>query len=268
MEKDLTLRISIEELALACILNGKAEEGNALIAGSLGRDVSQDELIGRLTSASHTLLGKGLLDLSADGNVVGSPILTEVVDMMTSARCTLRYSLSSPEERRVLSYHFVGDSIYEHWIDTGVVHVITRVDAAEPVTTCPLFFSLETFRPTPEAAGVIAESLFRQALRQKQVAEAENLLCPALPATICRPLSEDAVHTKAIGDVMLIHYQANREPVSDEGQLILFGAERFWVFHPTKDGDMVKVSLVPGTIDNLQQYVRQLVDRQVQGVSL
>ncbi len=264
MDVDLTIRISLEELALALVLNGQSESANALLAGSLGRELSQDEAIGRLTAASHTLLGKGLIELSEDGSIASSPILTEIVRVMTAARSTLRYSLSSPEERRALSYHFVDDGIYEHWLDEGVIHVITRVDVEEAVKTCALFFELESCQPTPDAEGVISEPLFRQALRQKEVPDAERLLRDALPETLCRLLSEDAVRTRAIGDVLWIRYQENREPVSDEGFLMVFGAERFWLFQPVRgDNGEAKIRLLPGTVDTLQQGIRQIVGKYV-----
>ncbi|MFQ3633543.1 hypothetical protein [Roseiflexus sp.] len=264
MDVDLTIRISIEELALAFVLNGQSESANALLTGSLERELSQDEAIGRLAAAGHTLLGKGLVELSADGNVVSSPILTEIVHVMTAARYTLRYSLSSPEGQRALSYHFADNGIYEHWLDEGVIHVITRVNVEELVTACALFFELESYQPTPDAAGVLAEPLFRQALRQKQAMDAETLLRGALPEALCRPLSEDAAHTKAIGDVLWIRYQENREPVSDEGFLMVFGAERFWLFEPVqRDNGEAKIRLLPGTIDALQQGVRQIVSKYI-----
>ncbi len=95
-------------------------------------------------------------------------------------------------------------------------------------------------------------------------ARAERLLRDALPETLCRPLSEDAVRTRAIGDVLWIRYQENREPVSDEGFLMVFGAERFWLFQPVQgDNGEAKIRLLPGTVDTLQQGIRQIVSKYV-----
>lgn len=257
-----TLRLSGEELALALSLSGFDQLAHSLLVSSFGDALTPDTIQGKLTAASHSLLGQRLLALQESGNFLLSPALEEVVTVMTAAQRTIRFSLSSAQGSRLLSYHFAAKGVYEHWVEEGVVHVITLVDQTAIVQACPVFFDIARYKQAPHLAGVVAESLLRQALQSTDPEAAERVLSEAqLTEQIRKQLSEDVARTGAIGDVLDIRYGADGSPAADDGLTLIFGRYRFWLMKPEQHETGVQLILLPATSAAFQEAVQMLVAR-------
>lgn len=255
-----TLRISSEELALALSLSEHQSLAHDFLVSSFGSGLNQDEIRGKLTAASHTLLSQRLISIAADTTISLSPLLQEVVGVMTAATRTIRLSRSSASEQRMLSYHSTSKGMYEHWIENGVTHVITLVEKQGIIEACPIFFELTMYVQTAEASGQIPNTLIRHALRLSNPAEAERLLSAVdVSDTIRKQISEDLTQTVSIGDVLDIRYTENGAPVADQGLMLIFGRTRFWLLRPTKQDDELWLTILPGTGAALQDEVQKLI---------
>ncbi len=255
-----TLRLSTDELAFALLLNNQPLAAQQVLISGVGRELSKDEAQGRLSAAGSALFGQGFVDIRDDGSVVSSPALTEISLVLTQASATLRFSLSTRVGQRALSYHFINDAIYEHWIDRSVTHVVSRVSEDVIVEGGDAFFDLGQFQEVATATGVLPDQIFRQALRQRDLAVTVDLLrSHGISEATCTLLAEDMVNTKAIGDMLAIYYSGeHRVPVSDEGCLIVFGQQRFWLVQPEKQVEEVGVKLLPSTVEVVHEQVRRL----------
>ncbi|MGB9751335.1 hypothetical protein [Roseiflexus castenholzii] len=255
-----TLRLSTDELAFALLLSDQPVAAQQVLVSSIGRELSKEEAQGRLSAAGNALFGQGLVDIRDDGSIVSSPVLTEVSLVLTRAAATLRFTLSAPTGQRALSYHFLDDAIYEHWVDRGVAHVVSRVSEDAIMEGCVAFFNLSDLQEIAAVTGMLPDPVFRQALGQRDVTATIGLLRDyGIAEDTGVLLAEDMVHTQAIGDMLAIYYHGdNRAPMSDEGCLVVLGQQRFWLFQPVKQGEDVQVMLLPGTIDSMREQVQRL----------
>lgn len=255
-----TIRLSTDELAFAFLVNDQPVAAQQMLLSSVGRELSKEEAQGRLSAAGNILFGQGLVDIREDGSLISSPILSEVARVLTAAAATLRFSLSSPAGQAVLSYHFINDAIYEHWLERGVVHVIARVSEEAIAEGCVNFFDLAERPESPTADALLPDAVFRQAMRQTDVAAAADMLrSHGVEESLCALLAEDMVQTQAIGDMLAIYYSgAERAPMSDEGRLVVLGQKRYWLFQPLRQGDEVWVKLLPSTMASMREHAQQL----------
>lgn len=256
-----TLRLSTDELAFALLLNDQPVAAQQVLLSSIGRELSKEEAQGRLSAAGNALFGQGLVDIRDDGSLISSPALTEVSRVLVNASATLRFTLSAQAGQQALSYHFINDAIYEHWVERGVVHVVSRVSEEAIMEGCVAFFNLTERQEIATASGTLPDPVFRQALRQRDGAAAAGLLrTHGLAEPVCALLAEDMVHTQAMGDMMAIYYSGdNRAPMSDEGLLVMLGQRRYWLFQPFKQGEEVWVMLLPCTMDSVREQVQHLL---------
>lgn len=255
-----TVRLSTDELAFALLLNDQPDAAQQALVSGIGRELSKEEAQGRLSAAGNALFGQGLVDIREDGSIVSSPVLTEVGLVLTRASATLRFTLSAKTGQHALSYHFIDDAIYEHWVDRGVTHVVSRVSKDVIIEGCITFFDLVDLQEIATASGMLPDAVFRQALRQRDVTATIGLLRDHGIATDTGVLlAEDMVYTRAIGDMLAIYYSGdNRAPMSDEGCLVVLGQQRFWLFQPVKQGEEVWVKLLPSTLDSVREQVQHL----------
>ncbi|MBP1468232.1 hypothetical protein EYB53_021150 [Candidatus Chloroploca sp. M-50] len=255
-----TLRLSIEELALAFSLTGQDQVAHAFLVSSFGTELSQAEVRGKLSAASHTLLGQQLIALDDVGNLLVSPVLDEVATVLTATQRTIRFSLSIPEGQRLLSYHATTNGFYEHWVDQGVTHVITLVTPAALFEAAPIFFNLDAYPQMPDLSGKITNTLLRQALRCTDVATAKRLLQTAeLPDNVLDALSATVVATVAVGDVLDVRPSPSGTPEANQGLLLLFGQEHYWIFQPQPQADDLMLTLLPSTTPVLHTALEQLL---------
>jgi hypothetical protein len=254
-----TIRLSTEELALALSVSGFQQQAHNLIISTFGQGMSRDEAQGRMIAAGHSLISGQLLSINDDNTISISPLLQEVVEVLISTQRTIRLSYQSISEQRTLSYHSTARGIYEYWIDGGITHVISLVEKEAILEAAPVFFELQRYIEMPDASGTILNSLLKQARRLSDAEQVEALLNKAqIPRAISKQLSEDIVNTVAVGDVLDIYYQQDGSPASDQGLLLLFGKERYWIFLPMKVENDALFTILPSTVTSLQNGIQQL----------
>ena len=253
------IRLSTEELALALSVSGFQQHAHNLIVSTFGQGMSQEEAQGRMIAAGHSLISSQLLSIDSDNTIAISPLLQEVVEVLTSTQRTIRFSYQSISDQRTLAYHFAPRGIYEYWIEGGITHVISLVPREAILESAPVFFELSRYVEIPEASGTILNSLLKQARSLPDAKQVEVLLNKTqIPPAISKQLSEDIVKTAAVGDVLDIYYQQDGSPVSEQGLLLLFGHERFWIFQPTKVENDALFTILPSTTASLQNGIQQL----------
>ncbi|RMH35254.1 MAG: hypothetical protein D6687_01125 [Acidobacteria bacterium] len=256
-----TIRLSTDELAFTLLIAGHSTAAQQALLLGLGREISKEEARGRLSAAGNVLFGRGLVMIGDDGSVKAVPILAEVGRVLTGAAATLRFTLNQPDGPRVLSYHYIDGAIYEHWLERGVTHVISRVEEAAISDGCRILFDIADRQELPNVTGQWPDTAFRQMMRQRDPAVVAGMLREyGLEGNWVDWLAEDIVRPQAIGDMLAIYYHGEeRAPMADEGRLIALGNGRFWLFHPVQQDGEAWIRLLPSTNDSLQAQLHQLV---------
>lgn len=255
------LRLTVDELALIFANSGHVDAAYQLLASSIARQLTADELQGRLSAAANALVRVGLAEIIGSDKLTLAPVLFEVGKVLMTAQSSLRFTLSQPGQQWNLTYHFLDGKIYEHWIERGLTHVISRVEKAVIFEGCQKIFELERFQSS-SVQGKIEHVLLREVTRQKQVSAALDLLRnSSIPESGLQALAEDAVHTSALGDVLAVTYEGTeRRPVADNGLFFIFGQQRYWMFRPAaQDDGTVVLHLLPSDSNSLQVELDTLI---------
>jgi hypothetical protein len=256
-----TIRLSTDEVAFAVLVSGQPEAARQILLTSINSELSKEEMKGRLSAAGNILFGAGLVEIEETGGINIAPVLQEIVRVLTGAHATLRLTLNSAAGQQVLSYHFIDDAIYEHWLDRTVIHVISRVSETAVSEGCRSFFQVDKVKMAPDVSGRLPYEVLRQVSRQVDVNVATGMLrAQGLSGSWVDLLAADMVRPQAIGDMLAIYYSGeNRMPTSDEGLLLKVGENRLWLFQPRRQDGEQWVDILPGTPEVFQDQVQQLV---------
>jgi hypothetical protein len=257
----VTVRLTVEELALVFAQLGQPELGKDVIEMQLGTALSRDQVHARLMSAGNSLMASNLLGIAEDETVVIAEPLLRCARALARADFTVRYSRSTLDSEALLSYHFCEGAVFEHYLERGIVHSVTEFDQPEVVVTRGLeFFQVaqdQIFTTPPvELPGAVLEEI-KDATDVAQVIE--RLAQAGIPESVRPLLAEDIVGVRFRGSVLRVEYNYASMPRADRGLLVLQGPQRMWLLRPFVRGEMQLVSLLAGTAQTFCSEVAALL---------
>jgi len=265
MGKDTSFRLSAEELAMALNLAGRPDMAKGLLVSHFG-EIDEKEMRSRLLAASHSLMSKGLLSVEPEkGEPRLDGALVNAVSPLIQADFTIRYSRVQKDAEQHLAYQIRGETIVEHQVRDGVVHLLSQVSGQEEVVERGIsFLGLRESDPFACSEAEIAPQALEEAKRRAQTQPetvAAWLRDIGVSESTSNLLSEDLQHTEYRGSVLRIEYQADGGPSSDYGFLVLRGPRRLWLFRLLARGAQPAVRIRPGTEQNFEQEVRLLFQK-------
>lgn len=256
-------RLSIEELAFALGVIGGVEVASAFLLTTLGK-LKDDDLSGRLTAASHSLLARELLTIEeGKGKLVTG--LAEVVTAIVASTRTIRCNEVSREGERVITFFASDTAIVEHELQNGVVAVLARLpDAQSVVARLSAFIANGKTQADARAktVGVVPMSVleqFNQATSAQSPEKArQELIKAGIESGVAAKLVQDLASATARGSALLVTTDAEGAPVSNRGFLFSKGPQHLWLFNiqPTEPP---QAEILPGTPSTLRQLCAVLL---------
>jgi len=240
------LSISVEELALALGLINSAELGRSILAGPYD-NLTEEQVEQRLTTASHSLLARGLCSLSAQGQ----PVLDSDLEnaLFPLARYDSLFQLGILRDRvhsNTVIHVIKGKSFSSHFVQLGVVHTLEHGnDSQLPGYLLNILDEIGKGQSGSSKAtklrlqlGMLGSSL---GAREKQDSVVEALVLSGWPKPDATKLAEDLEHQTM--RCTLIRIKATSEMTVEATKeapkatmLLLKGQERSWVFEfPSMD---------------------------------
>jgi hypothetical protein len=257
-------RLSLEELAFALGVIGGVDVASAFLVTTLGK-LKDDDLSGRLTAASHSLLARELMTIEQGKGKLEAG-LAEVATAIVASTHTIRCNEVGRDGERVVTF-FVSDAvIIEHELKNGVVAVLTRLPDTQAIVTRLAEFVTngQTQVDAPAGTiGVIPVSVLEQFNRATPAQTAEqsrqDLVKTGIERSVAAKLAQDLASATARGSALLITSDAEGAPVSNRGFLFSKGSQHLWLFNiqPT---DPPQAEIYPGTHENLIRLGRLLLN--------
>lgn len=256
-----SLRLSVEELALALTQIGQPEVARNLIITHLGAEISPPDVHARIMSAGHSLMARDLLSISEDGSLLLAESLLRTAHALSKADFSIRYSRSHPQADFLLTYHYSAGNIFKHQIEQGVVHHIKEFqDWDQAIQDGIPFFGIPatslTFPPTTEISKSVLDDIKDEEHRDVAV---RKLVSAGVSEELAMHLGEDISTPQYRGSALRVEYRADGAPYSDQGLLILCGHERIWLFRPFIREDVPLLTIVPGTQLAFHQEISSLI---------
>lgn len=239
-------RLTVEEIAFLMSLRQQPQLAQDLLRTQLG-PLTQENVEGRLFAAAHTLIARDELAVAAGGSIHMSERLALLANILLDAPHSLRYMRAYRNAELLLTYHFYGGAIYEHRLEQGLVHEIQVVAGSEAVAAAGVAFfglndaSAPRFAPVEIAADVWSELSAQQ---EYPVLAAQARSLGVLNGS-AEWLATDLLAAAYRGTVLWVHYNEDKQPVSDQGFLLLHAPERTWLIEPqqAEAGDVVRLQL-------------------------
>ena len=259
--------LSVEELGFAMGFLGGTDVAAGFLEAILGAQ-NQDNLSGRITAASHSLIARGLLtlDLATGQNELNGDLSTLVKTMMLSNR-SLRCQSEGPAGERILTCFLRDDTAVTHQLEFGVVSHLTALAAKKEIVTCIVDFVGPTEGETAVNQPIAQISIDRlQTIREYiaagQTVRAKQSLAEVLPSPLAQELADDFQQT-AVTWGSILHLETDSEDAeapleSNEGILYTALPEKLWLFQIVAENP-VEASLFRGNKKQLQQMVQVIL---------
>jgi hypothetical protein len=256
----MELRLGIEDLAFALSAVDESKAAHDLMLAQLG-SMSSSEARARLMAAGHSLMARELLTMDDGSKVQLQQPLAEVARVLTHADFMIRYSRAYRDAEFVFSFYFTGGAILAHTIEKGVVHHIYTVDDFQNIVREAFeFFELDDTASFPSPEIEVPYEVFRY-IKGSEVPShiLEELAAADVPQETRELLAEDLLVTRFRGSILRVEGLRRDDPASDEGILVLRGAERLWLFPTHQKAGEVFVTLKSGSQQNFREEIERLV---------
>jgi hypothetical protein len=246
--------LGLEELAMALGLINRPDLGRQLIL-SIYEGIGEEEIDHRLTSASHSLLARGLVAISEKG----SPILENDLEkaLFPLARFDYIVQLSRIREGKQISatIHVQKGKLFtSHSIQAGVVHVLELGQYKDlPDYLCDIFSAgAEEDKKSMEFEWMISSGVLGETLRGANDRSIVEVIKNAgVPLSDAKDLAADLAQQTERGTILRV--QAGSEldvqtiPLAEKKMLMLLsGEKRNWLFKfdSALDSALGKVSVL------------------------
>lgn len=248
--KEVTLfSLGIEELAMSLGIINRADLGRELLS-SIYDNLSEDQIDARLSSASHSLLARGLVAISKSGSPILESRLEQAIFPLARFDSLLQVSLVKDDRQVGSTIHIQKDKAFtSHSIQGGVVHVLEHGSYKNLSG-----FVGDVFNGTEmkgKATGVadwtVTPGILGEAVRMNkdQKGIQELLKNNDVPDSDAKMLSEDLASEKSRATLLKIkadhslHMDAIKK-APKEMLMYLQGDKRSWVFNFSSTEDSAK----------------------------
>lgn len=252
-------RLSVEEMALAINLTGQPEVAKTVMESQLGV-LSQESARERLLAAGHSLMARNLLEMDVNGDMYLEDSLAYIAQVLSHTDLSLRYHRSYSDADILLTFHFKQGNIFEHRIEKGVVHQITKMEDENSVVQGGLvFFELGKTNSFDCQPIDIPYDVLDNLKSENSSSILYYLAKVGITEGTRMLLAEDLSEVQYRGSVLRIEYGENNVPQSNEGLLVLRGPERLWLLRPfVREGERY-VTLLPGTEEAFRREIVALL---------
>lgn len=257
----LNTRLTVEEIALLFSLRSDPESARNFLIAQIGRDLSPDEVRGRLKAAGRSLVAQNLLSIGDDASINMSPTMQAVAEILMAAEYTLRFDRTQSATTTRATFHRKNGVFYRHSVDKAQgIHTLQVADGRDEILRVGRdLFSLP-FGQDP--AGTAS----RIALNPGEIAGLGNfdgaqaaLVSAGLPPDTAQAFAVDLAGADFRGDVLKVEYN-NGTPTADQGFLILGGPLRRWMLTPRTVGEQVHTDIQTLDAATFEASVRALID--------
>lgn len=237
-----TFALSIEEVAFAMGYLGGVETAAGFLTAITGK-LPTDELTGRITAASHSLLARGLLILdSISARASLDPVLSQTIEPMLKGENSLRMSTTSNDIENTTTFFLDGVTPVRHRLIQEVVSQITLLDAIEAVAT-EIAETVCHAVPDEPIDSVSIGTVQVDALRQVRLktatvpaSELIALLQNHLPKTAVARMVSDMSDAKAMwGTVLRLEAGNDGAVEANKGFFTVVVSDHGWLFDMTHD---------------------------------
>ena len=130
-----SFRLSIEEVAVSIASLGNSEAAAGFLQSITG-DLTSDQLSGRLTAATHSLIARELLniDLANESSILQTDLARSISVMLRSTIGSVRCAKTYLEGEKAITFFADHEWWLEYTIDFGVVSRLTLIQSIADVT--------------------------------------------------------------------------------------------------------------------------------------
>ncbi|MFZ5858011.1 MAG: hypothetical protein ACOYZ6_14370 [Chloroflexota bacterium] len=244
-KKSFTLySLGLEELAMALGLINRPEMGRQLLA-SIYDNLTESQIESRLSSASHSMLARGLAAISDRGTPILEKGLEQTLFPLARFDYVLQISRVQDGKQVGATVHVQkGKSFTSHSVQAGVVHVLEYGF----YKSLPAYLG-DTFHAkngketsTVEHKWPITPGILGDALRSEKIPVISKILSQAgLPDSDAQNLADDLVHQTIRGTILRMTAGAETDmqklATTEKQMLMLLGSlKRTWLFEfPSTD---------------------------------
>ena len=263
--KSSGFKLSVEETAYAMSILGGNDIATGLMLALFG-ERPKLEMEGRLLAAGHSLVARGLLDLSHKS--IRDRLSSELVEMLEvilqSETKFVRCSNVVDGIEDVMSVYRMGDAFLVQQVTDNVVYDLQQIASVNKLHERIIAFfgilsnpslGLNDVRATFPVS--VLEQL-RELVHQGQNDKAVQLL---LENNVPQKLVDDIVMDISIehkrGSVICVESQSGKLK-SEHGFLLLKTDERFWLFSLTQD-DIPHLEVYKGNTDTFSRLMTELL---------
>lgn len=258
--------VSVDELALAMSILGYPQPARSLLEATWG-PLHEEEISGRLYAAGTSLAARSWLKVDPAGSLTAilEHQLGQIVQLLVRPAFTLRYDKGASGDLQTCAYHFASDRdlVVEHSVRQGIVHCFTLVAQAEIALKGINFFGIWPQTLPDVGMSTIPITVFdevRSMARPRPTTAQRRLEQAGMDAGIAQMLVQDLRESQYQSSVLRIEYDAQGQPVSDRGFLILQGLQRAWAFLFRAEGDNALVSPLFLSPDVFQAEIKALLE--------
>lgn len=230
--------LGLEELAMALGLINRPDMGRQLIA-SIYDNLNDAQIESRLSSASHSLLARGLAAISGKGSPILESGLEQALFPLVRFDYVLQLSRVRGDDQVGATVHVQkGKSFTSHSIQAGVVHVLEHGLCKNLSAYLRDTFNLgvEKNATSVEHEWTITPGVLGEALRGADPSVIFSILSNAgVPNNDAKNLADDLAHQTLRGTILRV--QANSDADMDQlvsldkrMLMILGGRKRGWLF--------------------------------------
>jgi len=256
----LELKMGIEELALALSLMGRPEAAKGLLFASFGQMAAAEEQ-GRLLAAGHSLMARGLLSVQAGQSCLAED-LRELLQVLIGNDFAIQFNRRSGTSEETLAYFVRGSKIVRQELQQGVICTLSSVSSRDRIIRggLDLFGIAKGPGSNYPDAKVPATVLDRAKVAAAEAPDQVAMLLrgAGIPEPLSGLLMEDLQTMNYRGGAMRIESKEGQFS-SEQGFLLLRGAQRTWIFALVKEGEEGYARVLAGTADNFARQVQQLM---------
>lgn len=236
-----SLRLSIEEVAFALGYVGGADTAAGFLTSLIGQH-TPDDLSGRLTAASHSLVARELLTLaSAPSEASLDPALRRAVESMMKGDDVLRATITNEGSDRAVSFFLTDSGAVQHELANGVVSHITLLEDTTQVreAVARILAPADFSDVAGEPIGRISVAQLRELRLQANTASASDLapllartLSPSVAAAIATTMCDDSATWTVT--LRLVTDEAGK-PEANRGIFTMYVPRSGWLFDMSND---------------------------------
>lgn len=261
LEQGFTL--SVEELAMGVALLGFPEDASRILQVEFGQ-LQPEVARAYLDAASHSMIARGWITWE-EGTARLLPALAERLTAFVETQFSLLLQ-KRPRQgpATVLSFHFHPRGILAHLLSHDVVHHLAPLSPKDILAASLSFLEIPSSQWEGQGTkvGILNADAFRSLLR----ASSQALLHQALSATALSPevqgaIEEDFLHARYRATLLLVKYDPERRPFSEEGAFLLQGPERAWFFVPILNDDNPSFEVYPFTLSRFRTVMQTLLEK-------